>query len=99
MSAEQLSALIANLKADPGFREKLQGAADLDAAVAMAQEAGFDVSKDDWLQRHAQQALDLSDEELGNVAGGAAAALVAALLTTDSPMYEGRDVSFSVVTW
>jgi len=43
--------------------------------------------------------LDLSDEELGNVAGGAAAALVAALLTTDSPMYEGRDVSFSVVTW
>jgi len=99
MSEEQLSALLAKLKEDAGLREKFQGAADLDAVVALGKEAGFDVSKADWLKYQAQQALDLSDEELGNVAGGAAAALVAALLTTDSPMYEGRDVSFSVVTW
>ncbi len=45
MSEEQLSALLAKLKDDAGLQEKLKGAADLDAAVAMAKEAGFDVSK------------------------------------------------------
>ena len=70
MSEEQLSALLANLKDDAGLREKLQGAADLDAAVAMAQEAGFDVSKEDWLRHQTQETLKLSDEELEGVAGG-----------------------------
>ena len=70
MSEEQLSALLAKLKEDAGLREKLQGAADLDAAVAMAQEAGFDVSKADWLKYQSQQTQDLSDEELEGVAGG-----------------------------
>ena len=47
MSEEQLSALLAKLKEDAGLREKLQGAGDLDAVIAMAKEAGFDVSKAD----------------------------------------------------
>ena len=70
MSEEQLSALLAKLKDDAGLREKLKGAADLDAAVAMAKEAGFDVSKADWLRHQAKQTLELSDEELERVAGG-----------------------------
>jgi predicted ribosomally synthesized peptide with nif11-like leader len=70
MSHEQLSALLAKLKEDAGLQEKLKGAADLDAAVAMAKEAGFDVSKADWLRHQAQQTLELSDEELAEVAGG-----------------------------
>ena len=70
MSEEQLSALLAKLKEDAGLREKLQGAADLDAAVALAKEAGFDVSKADWLRYQAKQTLELSDEELEGVAGG-----------------------------
>ena len=70
MSEEQLSVLLAKLKEDSGLREKFQGAADLDAAVAMAQEAGFDVSKADWLEYQAKQTLELSDEELEGVAGG-----------------------------
>ena len=79
MSEEQLSALLAKLKEDAGLREKLQGAGDLDAAVALAKEAGFDVSKADWLKYQAnqnlerrplQQTLELSDEELECVAGG-----------------------------
>ena len=74
MSEEQLSALIAKLKEDAGLREKLQGAADLDSAVALAKEAGFDVSKADWLKYQANQTLanplELSDEELEGVAGG-----------------------------
>ena len=70
MSEEQLSALLAKLKQDAGLLEKLKGAADLDAAVAMAQEAGFDVTKADWLKHQAEQTLELSDEELEEVAGG-----------------------------
>ena len=70
MSEEQLTALLTNLKDDSGLKEKLQAAADLDAAVAMAQDAGFDVSKADWLKHQAKQTLELSDEELEGVAGG-----------------------------
>jgi len=71
MSEEQLSALLAKLKDDAGLQEKFKGAADLDAAVALAKEAGFDVSKADWLKYQAKQTLELSDEELEGVAGGA----------------------------
>ncbi|MEY3930763.1 MAG: hypothetical protein RLZZ516_2473 [Cyanobacteriota bacterium] len=70
MSEEQLSALLAKLKDDAGLREQLQGAADLDAAVAIAQEAGFNVNKADWLNYQAKQALELNDDELEKAAGG-----------------------------
>ena len=70
MSQEQLAALLAKIKEDNGLQEKLKGAADLDAAVALAKEAGFDVSKADWLKYQAQQTLELSNEELEGVAGG-----------------------------
>ena len=70
MSEEQLSALLAKLKVDSGLQEKLKGAADLDAAVALAKEAGFDVSKADWLKYQAKQTIELSDEELEGVTGG-----------------------------
>ena len=69
MSGEQLSALFAKLKEDAELQEKLKGAADLDAAVAMAKEAGFDLSKADLLRYQANQTLELSDEELEGVAG------------------------------
>ena len=71
MSKEQLSAFLAALKVDTGLQEKLKGVADLDAAVAIAKEAGFDVSKADWLKFQAQQTLELSDVELEGVTGGA----------------------------
>ena len=70
MSEEQLAALLAKLKEDAGLREKLQDAAGLDTAVAVAKEAGFDVSNADLLEYQAQQALELSDEDLEKVAGG-----------------------------
>ena len=70
MSQEQLSALLAKLKEDAGLREKLQGAGDLDSAVALAKEAGFDVSKADWLKYQAHKTMELSDDELAGVAGG-----------------------------
>jgi len=70
MSEEQLAALLAKLKDDAGLKEKFKGAADLDAAIALAKEAGFDVGKADWLKYQEKQTLELSDEELEGVAGG-----------------------------
>ena len=70
MSEEQLAALLAKLKDDAGLQEKLKGAADLDAVLAIAKDAGFDISKADWLRYQANQTLELSDEELEGVAGG-----------------------------
>ena len=65
-----LKAFWAAVKADASLQETLKGAADLDAAVAVAKEAGFDVSKADLLEYQAQQTLELSDVELGAVVGG-----------------------------
>ena len=70
MSEEQLSKLLNILKGDVTLQEKLKGAADLDDAVKLAKDAGFDVSKADWIKHKAKQALELSDEELEAVAGG-----------------------------
>jgi len=38
--------------------------------MTLAQEAGFDVSKEDWLKHQAQTNLELSDKELEGMAGG-----------------------------
>jgi predicted ribosomally synthesized peptide with nif11-like leader len=74
MSEEQLSALIARLSYDAELKEKLQGATNLNAAQAIAKEAGFDVSKADWIVfKHGiprSQVMGLSDAELEAVAGG-----------------------------
>ena len=70
MSAEQLAAFWEAVEGDASLQETLKGAADLDAAVAVAKEAGFDVSKADLLEYQAQQTLELSDEDLEKVAGG-----------------------------
>jgi predicted ribosomally synthesized peptide with nif11-like leader len=71
MSQEQLAALIAKLQEDAGLREKLKGAVDLDAAVALAQDAGLDVSKEEWLKyQQGKETKELSDAELERVSGG-----------------------------
>ena len=71
MSEEQLKAFMEAVKADAGLQEKLKGAANPDTTTTLAKEAGFDVSKDDWLKYQASQTVELSDEELEVVAGGA----------------------------
>jgi len=70
MSEEQLAAFIAKLKADAGLQEKLKRATDCDVMLEIAKEAGFDVSKADWLRYQEIQTLELSDEELEGFAGG-----------------------------
>ncbi len=70
MSEEQLAALLARIKEDSGLQEKLKSAVDLDAAVAIAKEAGFDLSNADWAKYQAQKTMELSNEELEGVSGG-----------------------------
>ena len=66
MSEEQLKAFIEKVKADTSLQEKLKAAADSDAVLAIAKEAGFSISAD--VLKSAQS--ELSEEELEGVAGG-----------------------------
>ena len=70
MSEDQLTALLAKLKDDAGLREKLKCAADLDAVVTIANDAGFGVSKADLLKHQPDQKVELNDDELERLAGG-----------------------------
>ena len=63
MSEEQLKAFIEKVKADTSLQEKLKAASDADGVVAIAKEAGFSISAEDY-------ASELSDEELEGAAGG-----------------------------
>ena len=65
MSLEQLKAFLAKVKGDSSLQEKLKAAADADAVVSIAKEAGFSISADDL-----KKAQELSKEELEGVAGG-----------------------------
>ncbi len=65
MSEEQVNAFMEAIRADAALQEKISGAADADAAVAIAQEAGYSISREEiyWL---------LTEEALEGVVGGTA---------------------------
>ena len=63
MSEEQLKAFLEKVKADTILQEKLKAAADVEAALAIAKEAGFLISADDVR-------TSLLDDELEGAAGG-----------------------------
>ena len=66
MSKEQLKAFLEKVKGDTSLQEKLKAAANDDAVVAIAQEAGFVVTTDDI--NNAQP--EIEDAELEDAAGG-----------------------------
>ena len=66
MSEEQLKSFLEKVKTDTSLQEKLKGAADADAALAIAKEAGFMISAEDL--KNAQS--EISDEELEGMGGG-----------------------------
>ncbi|WP_080502882.1 Nif11-like leader peptide family natural product precursor [Prochlorococcus marinus] len=70
MSEEQLKAFLEKVKADTSLQEKLKAAADSDAVLVIAKDAGFSISADDL--KNAQS--EISEEELESVAGGAQSA-------------------------
>ena len=83
MSEEQLKAFLEKVKADTSLQEKLKAAADNDAVVAIAKEAGFSISADEL---DAQSRVELSGEELEGVAGGCVLSLNSLLSLAGDPM-------------
>ena len=67
MSEEQLNAFLEAAKADADLREKLNSAADPSALVAIAKEAGFDISLE-GLGEFVD--AEITDKELERVTGG-----------------------------
>ena len=67
MSEEQLKAFLEKVKGDTSLQEKLNGAADADAVVEIAKEAGFSITAEDI---QSMPVKELSDEELETAAGG-----------------------------
>ena len=65
MSEEQLKAFLEKIKGDSSLQEKLKAAADSDAVLAIAEDAGFSISADEL-----KAFSELSEGELENVAGG-----------------------------
>ena len=66
MSKEQLNAFLEKVQGDTSLQEKLNAAADSDAVLAIAKEAGFSISADD-LNKAQSEAID---DELEEAAGG-----------------------------
>ena len=66
MSEEQLKAFLEKVKDDTSLQEKLKAAADSDAVLAVAKDAGFSISADDLKKAQSE----ISEEELEGVAGG-----------------------------
>ena len=66
MSEEQLNAFLEKVKADISLQEKLKAAADDDAVLAIAKEAGFGISADDLTKAESE----LSEDDLESVAAG-----------------------------
>ena len=66
MSKEQLKSFLEQINSDTSLQEKLKAAADSDAVLAIAKEAGLSISADDL--QNAQSKV--SEEELENAVGG-----------------------------
>ena len=69
MSEEQLKAFLEKVKSDTELQDKLNGAADADAVVEIANAAGFSINAED-IQSMQSATVELSDEELEGAAGG-----------------------------
>jgi|MDSZ01.2.fsa_nt_gb predicted ribosomally synthesized peptide with nif11-like leader len=74
MSEEQLKAFVEKVQSDTSLQEKLKVAADADAALAIANEAGFAITAEDI--QSMQTSTDLSDEELEAITGGTVATAI-----------------------
>ena len=64
MSLEQLKAFLAKVSVDKGLQEKLKAAADRDAVVALAAQAGFSITAGNL------EEAELTEQELEGLAGG-----------------------------
>ena len=66
MSEEQLKAFLEKVKGDTSLQEKLKAAADSEAVLAIAKEAGFMISADELNNAESE----LSEEDIESISGG-----------------------------
>ncbi|QNI54992.1 nif11-like leader peptide domain protein [Synechococcus sp. BIOS-E4-1] len=64
MSEKQLKAFLEKVKADTSLQEKLKAAVDADAITAIAKEAGFMISAEEFKKAQSE----ISEEELEGLA-------------------------------
>ena len=69
MLEEQLNAFLEKVKSDTSLQEKLKAAASPEAAIEIAEEAGFSITAED-IQSMKSATTELSDDELEGAAGG-----------------------------
>ena len=69
MSEEQLQAFLEKAKGDTSLQSKLSTAADADAVVVIAKDAGFIFSADE-LRSLPSSTPEVSDKELETISGG-----------------------------
>ena len=68
MSKDAAKRFVKDLKSDEKIRDKASGLTDVDTILGFAKDNGYDISPDEL--REACENVELSDEELENVAGG-----------------------------
>ena len=66
MPAEQLKAFLRQAKQDTALQNKLKNSANLETTLAIAKDAGFNISANDVTEMQAE----LEDNELENASGG-----------------------------
>ena len=66
MPAEQLKAILRQVKQDTALQNKLKNSANLETTLAIAKDAGFNISANDVTEMQAE----LEDNELENASGG-----------------------------
>lgn len=70
MTTDHILALLSKLEKDEELRKKLRGASDLHAVEAIAVEAGYAITRADWLRHQAMQLQRMNDEELEHLVDG-----------------------------
>ena len=84
MSEEQLKAFISKVQSDESLQNKLK--AEGADAVAIAKEAGFNITAAELMRYQAQAVGELSDEELENAAGGTGTLFIPGPILTIGPI-------------
>lgn len=69
MTKEQASRLLNELKSNQLLYEKINNASDVQSAIEIARNAGFDVDLEDWINY--QKQTGISEEDLESILGGA----------------------------
>ncbi len=90
MSQEQIKAFLAKVKGDTSLQEKLKSASDADAVVAIAKEAGYVFTSEDFNNSKEE----ISADELEAVAGGKGWSIINSKEYNAAGICEGQTITY-----